>query len=191
MTRDARSVRIDALFGAALGLLALGGASCRWANLESSYRQAVQIRYVRDEGGDYWQSPAETAARGAGDCEDKALYLHDLLRRRGIASEVVFGIQKLASAKTAHAWVQCHADGKLYVLDPSGRRLGARSDLPASWFYPLRDIATVRAKLSAYLERTGESGINSHYEAAIAAEAARVGGGGAPPRAAGAEPEWK
>lgn len=174
MTKTVRSICIEALFRAALGLLALGGVSCRWANVESSYHEAMRIRYVHDEDGDYWQSPAETAARGAGDCEDKALYLHDLLRRRGVDSQVIFGIQKLARAKTAHAWVQCYIDGRLYVLDPSGRRLSARADLPKSWFYPIRNSDTVRAKLAAYLERTGDSGINSEYEAAIAVEADKV-----------------
>lgn len=40
-----------------------------------------KIRYVRDDGPDYWQSPEETLERGTGDCEDFViLKFHELVK---------------------------------------------------------------------------------------------------------------
>ena len=159
---------VRALVGMATGLLALGAASCTWGRVGGAYCQARDVPYVHDEGGDAWQAPAETAARGAGDCEDKALYLHHLLRQQGIDSQVVFGVQNVLLLKNGHAWVECDVDGQTYVLDPTGRLRIARRELKSWEYHAVRDSPTVRAKLAAYLKRTGQRGINRHYEAAIA-----------------------
>jgi predicted transglutaminase-like cysteine proteinase len=39
-----------------------------------------QIKYKTDVGGDYWQIPEMTLARGKGDCEDMALLMRALLK---------------------------------------------------------------------------------------------------------------
>ena len=156
------------LAGMALGLLALSGVSCTWGRIGSAYCQARDVPYVRDANGDAWQTPEETVARGAGDCEDKALYLHHLLREQGIDSQVVFGIQNLHRLKNGHAWVECQADGQTYVLDPTGRLRIARRELESWEYHVVGDSPGVRAKLAAYLKRSGERGVNRHYEAAIA-----------------------
>ncbi len=161
---------VRTLVGVALGVLALGGVSCTWGQVGSAYCQARDVPYARDDGGDAWQTPAETVARGAGDCEDKALYLHHLLRVKGIDSQVVFGVQNVVASTNGHAWVECEVDGQTYVLDPTGRLRIARQELKSWEYHVVRDSPTVRAKLAAYLTRTGDRGINRDYEAAIAAD---------------------
>lgn len=44
----------------------------------------TSVAYARDVGGDHWQTPAETAARGAGDCEDASVLAASLLLALGI-----------------------------------------------------------------------------------------------------------
>jgi len=154
-----------------LCLLVLPGAfcsmSCFSAIVESSVNRAAEIRYVDDVGGDYWQSPAETVRRGAGDCEDQAIYLQHLLRRRGIRSEVVFGIEDLREVKHGHVWVECPAHGEVYVLDPTKPLMRIRRKLERYQYYPALDQPIIEKKVRTYLERTGESGLNAHYEARI------------------------
>ena len=164
MTNRFRTIGVDGLLCAALGLVALAGASCtNWAKVESAYHQARDLPYIHDEGDDYWQSPAETTARGAGDCEDKAIYLHHLLRERGIDSKVVFGIQNVLRPKVGHAWVECQVDGSMQVLDPTGRLLIARAKLSTWEYYPVRASSRIRAMMRQYLSRPGVGGVNSDY----------------------------
>lgn len=165
-----RTSGVRALLCVALAGLALSGVSCAWARMGSAYVEVRDMPYVRDANGDTWQTPAETARRGAGDCEDKALYLQHLLRRSGIDAQVVFGIQNTVTSKTGHAWVECEVDGEVYMLDPSGKLRIARRELESWEYYPVHDSPQVRAKLKRYIERTGQRGINRTYEAAIAAE---------------------
>ena len=90
---NALSRRCLAVF--VFGLGAFTNIACVSGQLDSAMQQAATIAYVDDEGEDYWQSPDETVARGAGDCEDQAIYLHHLLGLKGLRSEVVFGIENL------------------------------------------------------------------------------------------------
>jgi hypothetical protein len=152
-----------------LGLGAFVNCACVSAQLESSMLQAATIRYVDDEDGDYWQSPAETIARGAGDCEDQAIYLHHLLGLEGIGSEVIFGIQDLKHVESGHVWVECPADGGVYVLDPTNRMMRMRIKLSKHQYYPALDQHRIQRKLEEYMKRTAQSGLNSHYEARIRA----------------------
>jgi len=165
-----RASGVRALLGVALACFALSGASCTWARMSSAYVQVRDMSYVRDANGDSWQTPAETARRGAGDCEDKALYLQHLLRQSGIDAQVIFGIQNTVTSKTGHAWVECEVDGKVYMLDPSGKLRIARRELESWEYYPVHDSPQVLAKVKRYIERTGQRGFNRIYEAAIAAQ---------------------
>ena len=115
---------------------------------------AATIKYADDEGEDYWQSPRETIARGTGDCEDQAIYLHHLLAEKGIRSEVTFGAEDLTHLKSGHAW----------VLDPTRRMMTLRSNLKKHQYYTARNLTRIRHKLQIYMTRTGASGLNSHYE---------------------------
>ena len=155
------------LSGALLAVAACGGASCVCATVDSELRTVGEVRYALDEAGDYWQSPEETRRRGAGDCEDLALYLHRLLKDRGIASIVVFGVQDVTEATTGHAWVECEMYGQMYVLDPTCRLLCRRDELPCHKYYRLLRQEELTRKLADYLARTGEKGINHTFEAAI------------------------
>lgn len=131
------------------------------------FDQAAQITY-RSEERDYWQSPAETLLRGEGDCEDKALYLQDLLRQRGIDSEVVFGVEDSLASEGMHAWVELMVDGQRYVLDPTNGFVARRESLSGRRHMPVLGLPAVMRKLTAYRQRTGSTGINSHYEYALA-----------------------
>jgi len=143
--------------------------ACVSGQLDSALRQASRVRYADDESGDYWQSPQETLARGAGDCEDQALYLHYLLLQKGLQSEVVFGIEDLKQADSGHVWVEHYAHGEVYVLDPTNRMMRVRSKIPRHQYYPALDQKLIQSKLEAYIKKTGQTGLNSHYEARILA----------------------
>lgn len=153
----------------ALCLGAFVNCACVSAQLESAMLQAATIRYVDDEDGDYWQSPAETIARGSGDCEDQAIYLHHLLAVEGLDSQVVFGIENLKRVESGHVWVEYPADCDVYVLDPTRRMIRLRSKLPRYQYYPALDQKLIQRKVEAYLKRSGQSGLNEHYEARIRA----------------------
>ncbi len=66
-------------------------------------------------------------------------------------------------------WVECPADGGVYVLDPTNRMMRMRTKLPKHQYYPALDQKRIQRKLEAYMKRTAQSGLNSHYEARIRA----------------------
>ncbi|HUS91383.1 MAG TPA: transglutaminase-like domain-containing protein [Phycisphaerae bacterium] len=133
--------------------------------MDSHLRTVAEIEYAADEGGDFWQTPEETARRGRGDCEDMALYLHYLLRGDGIESTVVFGVRDARRDRTGHAWVECEMYGQRYVLDPTCRRMAARKLLPPALYYPVIEQPVLAEKLREYLNRTGDRGVNVIFEA--------------------------
>ena len=151
---------------AACTALAPFGAGCTCATADSMLATAGEVRYVPDAHGDSWQTPEETARLGQGDCEDLAFYLHDLLAARGVASQVVFGIENIARAKTGHAWVECEMYGQRYVLDPTRRLLARRAALPGGTYYRIADQPVLRAKLRAYLARWPRGRMSDVYGAA-------------------------
>lgn len=131
------------------------------------FERAVRIAY-RSEEGDYWQSPSETVRRGEGDCEDKALYLHDLLTGHGYAPQVVFGVEDALQSDGMHAWVELEVNGQRYVLDPTNGFVARRENLSGRRHMPVLGLPKVMRKLDEYRSRTGASGINEHYEYALA-----------------------
>jgi hypothetical protein len=153
----------------ALGAIVFVNIACVSGQLDSALHQAARISYVDDADGDYWQSPSETIARGSGDCEDQALYLHHLLKLKGLQSEVVFGIENINHFDSGHVWVEYPSGGDVYVLDPTRRMMRLRSNLPANQYYPLIDQKLIQRKLEKYMKRSGQSNLNAHYEARIRA----------------------
>jgi transglutaminase-like putative cysteine protease len=147
------------------------GAGCADATVDSHMNTVADIEYVADAGGDYWQSPEQTAVRRAGDCEDMAFYLQRLLRADGIPSTVVFGVRNVATARTGHAWVECVMYDELYVLDPTCRLTARRSKLPRYMYYRVPDQPDLAGRLRAYLARTGDKDVNIEYESAMMAAA--------------------
>ena len=67
------------------------------------FDQAAGICYV-SEDDDNWQEPEKTEAEGAGDCEDKALYLQYLLHINGYKSQVVFGVEDSQKSAKMHVF---------------------------------------------------------------------------------------
>lgn len=80
------------------------------------FEESRQIRYESRVGTDIWQTPKETAARKAGNCVDKAIYLNDLLQQQGFDARLAFGIVRRPSGNAGHAWVVL--DNEI-ILDPT------------------------------------------------------------------------
>ena len=102
--------------------------------------QARSIRYVPDEPGqDYWQTPQETQARWAGDCEDKAIWLYAQLKQNGYANvRLVIGRYR-AMDKNYHVWVSM-SDGQdgVFIFDPTAqKRVWKTSDFTEEFYKPL------------------------------------------------------
>ncbi|MDP6545901.1 MAG: transglutaminase-like domain-containing protein [Phycisphaerae bacterium] len=169
MTRNVIEISCRFLAILASGASCFVNCACVSGQLDSAMQQAARIKYIDDEGGDYWQSPEETIARGTGDCEDQAIYLHHLLGLKGLQSEVVFGIENLKHVESGHVWVEYPADDDIYILDPTRRMMRLRSKLPRHQYYPALDQKLIQRKVEAYLKRSGQSGLNAHYEARIRA----------------------
>ena len=75
------------------------------------------IRY-RSDKADIWSTPVETAARGAGDCEDYAIAKMWLLRSIGYsADQLQLVVLKNTRSNAYHAVLAVHVDGKRYILD--------------------------------------------------------------------------
>ena len=85
---------------------------------------ARSIRYQADPTGvDRWQSPDETQARWAGDCEDKAIWLFAELKKNGY-SDVRLVVGRFRSIdRGLHVWVTLADDqNHVFVLDPTEQR---------------------------------------------------------------------
>ena len=68
---------------------------------------------------DRWQLPEETERRGAGDCEDKAIWLYAKLLEEGF-DDVRLVIGKYRTDQPCcHAWVVYYRGKKIYILDPT------------------------------------------------------------------------
>lgn len=75
------------------------------------------IKY-RSDKGDQWQTLAQSAARGAGDCEDYAIAKMSLLAALGFRPEQLqFIVLKDTRRQLYHAVLAVHVDGKRYILD--------------------------------------------------------------------------
>jgi hypothetical protein len=128
-----------------------------------------QIKYVADKmGHDQWQSPAQTARLGRGDCEDIAIYFQYLLQKRGYKADVVFGLRYRYS-KVGHCWVEVQYEGKTYICEPRGNAFILRDSLPPWRYIRAENIDILKEKVSQYHERTGVY-VNSAYGRAITAE---------------------
>jgi hypothetical protein len=88
-----------------------GGATMERVN--TLMRQGRTFRYRRSDPYSP-ASPEETAARRAGDCKDKALWLMSQLQD----PNVHFVIGKLdRRAPISHAWLEWEHDGQRWILD--------------------------------------------------------------------------
>jgi len=106
-------------------------------------RQGRNFRYSRTDP--YFPAPPEeTAARRAGDCKDKALWLMNQLQDQNVR----FVIGKLdRNARVSHAWLVWEHDGQRWILDCSM----FNHPIPADRFGPDEYVPTYSyTKDSAY-----------------------------------------
>ena len=87
------------------------------------FMEARSFRYTPDRRSDHWQTPEETEARRAGDCEDKAVWLYAQLKAAGYTdTRLVIGKYKSIS-RQYHVWVTFTDDqGQTLILDPTTQR---------------------------------------------------------------------
>lgn len=81
-------------------------------------REVNRTIAYRSDRGDTWQTLAQSAARGAGDCEDFAIAKMELLAELGFAPEQLqFIVLKDTRRQLYHAVLAVHVGGKRYILD--------------------------------------------------------------------------
>lgn len=81
-------------------------------------REVNRLIAYRSDKADQWQTLAQSAARGAGDCEDFAIAKMELLAELGFAPEQLqFIVLKDTRRQLYHAVLAVHVDGKRYILD--------------------------------------------------------------------------
>jgi hypothetical protein len=86
---------------------------------DDGYGRSSYASKRKEHPGDYWQLPEETESRGAGDCEDKAIWLYTRLIAMGFEDvRLVVGKYRPNQADL-HAWVMYRSKGKVYILDPA------------------------------------------------------------------------
>jgi predicted transglutaminase-like cysteine proteinase len=86
--------------------------------LETWRTVARHIGYKHDavtaQKSESWHSPANTAERGFGDCDDFAILLANLLRARGITAYLVIGELN----GSGHAWCAVNFGGRWFSIEP-------------------------------------------------------------------------
>ena len=100
-----------------------GGTGGSSSSMESLFYVARSFRYASDGQRDYWQSPSETEARRAGDCEDKAIWLYSRLKENGFVDvRLVVGKYRQMD-RINHVWITCSdPSGTSYILDPAKQK---------------------------------------------------------------------
>lgn len=97
------------------------------------------IRY-RADAGDHWATPVETAARGAGDCEDFAIAKLWLLRSIGYTpDQLQLVILRDTRTSVFHAVLAVHVNGERYILDNLSNRVLTDGMLKA--YVPIESFA--------------------------------------------------
>ena len=123
------------------GILIAYGPGQNTRSADDLFNQARAFRYEADPAGqDYWQTPDETEARWAGDCEDKAVWLYAQLKDNGYRGvRLVVGRQN-SVLQGFHVWVTLEDTGGtgFYVLDPTMmKRIWHSTDFPEGYYRPL------------------------------------------------------
>ncbi len=113
------------------------------------------IKY-RSDRGDSWQTLAQSAARGMGDCEDYAIAKMQLLASLGFAPEQLqFIVLKDTRRQLYHAVLAVHVEGKRYILDNLSNT--AASDEIFRAYKPI--VSFVGAKSYVHGFRGGETAV--------------------------------
>ncbi len=101
------------------------------------------IRYVSDDiawgVNDYWASPAETLAKGYGDCDDFAIVKYFSLLRMGVpATNMQIVILTDTQANVLHAVLAVRDNGRNYILD--NRRNDVYEDVSIAFYRPIYSL---------------------------------------------------
>lgn len=81
-------------------------------------REVNRAIAYRSDKGDTWQTLAQSAARGTGDCEDFAIAKMEILSDIGFAPEQLqFIVLKDTRRGLYHAVLAVHVDGQRFILD--------------------------------------------------------------------------
>ena len=64
------------------------------------------LKFIRDDPNDYWQSPAETEARGGGDSEDLAIWVYKKLYDQGYQVNLMTCLIQIWGRDDFHMWVR-------------------------------------------------------------------------------------
>lgn len=126
---------------------------CSQTQFMDKFNEVSSIKYVHEaKGEDYWQTPKETERLGTGDCEDKAFYLQDKLKKQGIESEVCFGLLVFTERESGHAWVEYKLGGRSYVVDPTNGTIFDRAEMSRMLYFKLPE-RIFKEQMDDYKER--------------------------------------
>lgn len=87
-----------------------------------------RLRFAPDDG-DSWNTPAQTAIEGQGDCEDYAILKREALRRLGVAEEDM-RILILEGEQDNHAVLAVRTPYGIFVLDNNSEEYGQGEIIP-------------------------------------------------------------
>jgi len=123
------------------------------------------VRYSNLKNSDYYQSPKETDSLGTGDCEDKAIYLCNLLKEKNINSVLRFGRLEKNRKNVSHFWLEIENGDTTYLVEPTAvytpgiyilDKFPIKGNVPDNLYeYSLGSIYAER-KVHDYEARTGQ-----------------------------------
>ena len=92
-------------------------------SVDGLFMRARSFRYVHEAGSTHWQSPEETASRGAGDCKDKSIWLYAAMKKAGYTNvQLVIGRYRDID-RVLHAWITYTDEaGNTILLDPAKQK---------------------------------------------------------------------
>ena len=106
---------------------------------------------------DYWQPPEDFEKQRRGDCEDFALWTWRQLLNMGYDARFIGG--RAGRYGDGHAWVEYFQDGKCFLLDPPGWRVGcAMPGLSSLTYEPLISVSWDGKALRYFSHRRPKSG---------------------------------
>jgi len=109
----------------------------QWEKVRGAIEEAGEFSYRRDVGGDRWQTPEETEAARAGDCEDVSIWLYAQLVEGGVdGARLCIGKRK-PDDKVFHAWVTWNTAETTYILDATiDAKMSKAKRWPAGYYKP-------------------------------------------------------
>ena len=118
------------------------------------------LRYGSDNSvwgtGDYWATPAETAQKGAGDCEDFAITKLWLLRSLGYgADQLQLVVLQDTRKGVYHAVLAVHVDGQRYILDNLSDKVATDAAYPS--YLPIMSFVGGKSYIHGFENRRSDT----------------------------------